>query len=199
MTTFLFDFYGVLLRHRTLAEQNQLVHAVGAEDPDEFWRVVTELRPAYDAGLVSDESYWAQVRSRLGLPEFDVQDVVDADFRYCTGADEEMRDFALGLVDAGHTVGALSNIPLGLAAMVRRDNPWLDNFAALTLSCDIGLAKPDPRAYAVAVDALGARPEDTFFIDDTAANVEAARALGLQAHYFDGIAGLRAAVGGLAG
>ena len=41
--------------------------------------------------------------------------------------------------------------------------------------------KPDPRAYAHALEDLDATAEDTLFFDDTPANVAAAREVSLQA------------------
>jgi putative hydrolase of the HAD superfamily len=42
--------------------------------------------------------------------------------------------------------------------------------------------KPDPRAFEIALAAMGAPPERVLFLDDVAENVAAARGLGLHAH-----------------
>jgi len=39
--------------------------------------------------------------------------------------------------------------------------------------------KPDPRAFQMTLERLGAKPEEAVFIDDTMEHVEAARRLGL--------------------
>lgn len=47
-------------------------------------------------------------------------------------------------------------------------------------SSAIGIRKPDPRIYGVALDALGGvAPERAVLLDDAVANIEAARALGI--------------------
>lgn len=69
-----------------------------------------------------------------------------------------------GLIGEGYSVGILSNIPTTLAGQVRKKQPWLEDCAAVTFSCDIGVAKPHPEAYRVAVDALSAQPKDTHFL-----------------------------------
>jgi putative hydrolase of the HAD superfamily len=46
-------------------------------------------------------------------------------------------------------------------------------------SARVGVVKPDPRIYHAAADLAGAAPERCLFVDDTLANVEAARALGM--------------------
>lgn len=194
---YLFDFYGVLLRGHSPAARAELERVVGATDTVRFWEIFEELRPAFDAGLVSEERWWEQVRVRAGLPRFDIGEAVAADFDPCTEPITETVELALELVDAGATVGALSNIPLGLARRVRARHAWLDDFAAVTLSCDIGVAKPDRRAYEVAVDALGGGAKDTLFIDDRADYIAGAAQAGLRTHLYTGVADLRAALADL--
>lgn len=46
-------------------------------------------------------------------------------------------------------------------------------------SAEVGLAKPDPAIYQLTLDRLGARPEETIFIDDHIRNTDAARLLGI--------------------
>ena len=197
MSTYLFDFYGVLLRHRPPAPKEALLRFVGAEDPAAFWTAYNELRPAYDAGAVSDERWWRQMQVCLGLPDFDISEAVAQDFEPCTAPDLDVVGVAQELLGAGNAVGVLSNIPVGLGRMVReRNESWLKEFTAVVLSGEIGVVKPDKRAFDVAVDALGANAKDTLFIDDTQGNVDAARAAGLRGYLYDGnLAELRAECG----
>ncbi|MFD3789127.1 HAD-IA family hydrolase [Streptomyces cyaneofuscatus] len=55
----------------------------------------------------------------------------------------------------------------------------------IVYSHEIGINKPDPRAFEAACAALGVRPEDCLFVDDVLVNVEAARGLGMQAHLYE--------------
>jgi 2-haloacid dehalogenase len=48
------------------------------------------------------------------------------------------------------------------------------------------VAKPDPEIYRRLLDRNGLEPAGCLFIDDVAANVAAARALGMVAHHFTG-------------
>ena len=50
------------------------------------------------------------------------------------------------------------------------------------VSCQLGVRKPDARIFELALARYGARPEDTFFVDDSAGNIEGARALGIHTH-----------------
>jgi putative hydrolase of the HAD superfamily len=57
-------------------------------------------------------------------------------------------------------------------------------FDRLFVSCDLGVAKPDPKFFQAALDDLGLQPSAVLFIDDHPANVDAASSLGLQAVLF---------------
>ncbi len=58
-------------------------------------------------------------------------------------------------------------------------------FERIVDSLDIGVRKPEVAAYTAAVEILGAQPGRVLFIDDLTANVEGARAAGLQGFRFD--------------
>lgn len=48
-------------------------------------------------------------------------------------------------------------------------------------SCEVGLAKPDPRIYQLLCDRLAVSPGEVVFLDDRPENVNAARELGIHA------------------
>jgi FMN phosphatase YigB (HAD superfamily) len=58
------------------------------------------------------------------------------------------------------------------------------------VSCQLGVRKPDARLFELALAHYGARAEDTFFVDDSAGNVEGARALGIHVHQFAYVKGV---------
>ena len=186
MATLLFDLYGVLMRSATPAGHAELEDYVRPVNPDHFWATYEEFRPAYDAGHLSDSQYWGRIRALTDVAPFEVSRAVELDTDHLLAADEEMVARVLGFIGEGHSVGILSNLPAALGAKVRAAQPWLGECAAVTLSCDIGVAKPDPEAYRVAVDALGAQAKDTHFFDDRPDFVAGAQRVGLNAHLFTG-------------
>ena len=60
------------------------------------------------------------------------------------------------------------------------------------MSGQVGVAKPDPRIYDLAILRCGLVPSRTIFADDNAANVDAGRAAGFTALRFESPARLRA-------
>lgn len=60
-------------------------------------------------------------------------------------------------------------------------------FDTILISAEQGIAKPDPAFFQMMVDKLGVPAEECFFVDDNAANVAAARAIGMQAVLFESV------------
>jgi 2-haloacid dehalogenase len=72
--------------------------------------------------------------------------------------------------------------------------PFLSTFTGLVLSADVGINKPDPRIYRILCERHGLAPADCIFIDDSAANVEAARAEGMGGIVFSDASSLSASL-----
>ena len=83
----------------------------------------------------------------------------------------------------GLKVGVLSNTLPSLRESLAHHGlaRYVDGFFA---SCALGVAKPDPRAFLLALEGLGLAPEETLYLDDDPENVEAARRLGLLAEVY---------------
>lgn len=184
MSALLFDLYGVLLQERTDAGRRRVELAVGGDA--RIWPVYEDLRPAYDSGNVGDERFWRQLQVRAELEPFDIVEAVEADWESAMAEDPEMVAYVLSLINARYCCGILSNVPAGLARRARAAHGWLDSFDAVTMSCDIGLVKPDPRAFAVALDAMGVSAKETVFFDADPGNVRAAEEFGLRSVLFTG-------------
>jgi putative hydrolase of the HAD superfamily len=60
----------------------------------------------------------------------------------------------------------------------------LRHFHDMALSYQVQALKPRPEIFQVALERAGCRPEECFYTDDTAAHVDAARALGIDAERF---------------
>jgi 2-haloacid dehalogenase len=85
------------------------------------------------------------------------------------------------LKEAGHEVHALSNWSAETFPIVR---PRFDWFGQILLSAEVKTNKPDPQIYRILLKRIDRRAEDCVFIDDSAANILAARNLGFQTIHF---------------
>lgn len=189
-----FDLYGVIARTQTDEAKQRLVDLAGVPG-EAFWEAYWGCRPAYDAGQ-DTKAYWAAVAGRLGVEFADVAALVAADLESWSLVDPEMVTLVHELADRGVRLGLLSNIIEDLVPVWERHHgDWLGRFDALTYSCRIGVAKPDPRAYEICAARLGIAPGDALFFDDNEANVAGARAAGMRAELFTSPGQVRALIG----
>lgn len=73
-----------------------------------------------------------------------------------------------------------NNDPL-MTRILRTGDPIGELVPRMLCSGDLGASKPDPGAFAAALRLLGVRAAQARFVDDTRANAEAARSLGIDA------------------
>ena len=73
----------------------------------------------------------------------------------------------------------------------RQEQAFFARFRDIVVSGEVKLLKPDPAIYYLALDRFRLRPAEALFIDDREINVEAALAVGMQAHLFTDAADLR--------
>jgi 2-haloacid dehalogenase len=107
------------------------------------------------------------------------------------GAVEEAVAILEELRAAGVKTYAITNFSREKFALTRTRYPFLDSFEGIIVSAHEQLLKPDPRIYALLCERHGLAPADCIFIDDSLANVEGARAFGMQGHHFKTAAELR--------
>jgi len=75
---------------------------------------------------------------------------------------------------------ALTNWSHETFPIARRRFQFLERFRGIVVSGEERAAKPDPRIYRTLLERYRLQPERTLFIDDVAANVDGARALGME-------------------
>jgi len=83
-----------------------------------------------------------------------------------------------------HRLLALSNTNPIHFGMLKEAYPLLRHFDGYVLSYEVGSAKPEDKIYQEAIARAQCDPEECFFTDDMAVNVEAARAHGMDAVQF---------------
>jgi 2-haloacid dehalogenase len=93
---------------------------------------------------------------------------------------------------AGRRLYALTNWSAEKFPVARQRFDFLQWFDHIVVSGEIGLRKPHPEIFHHLLERIGAPAPRTFFVDDSQRNVDAARALGLDAVLFTTPAALRA-------
>ena len=106
------------------------------------------------------------------------------------GADPNMYVLIDQLKESGIRVGMLSNIDDRYTKLIR-DFGFYEPFEPCLLSCEMGLEKPDLKAYELLIETMNLPASEIVFIDDKAENVEAAKKIGIDAIVFESSEQLR--------
>lgn len=179
----IFDWGGVLMRTTDYSPRLGWDARLG-QPPGSVEAVVHGI-PAWQAaqrGEIGEDAYWAAVGEALGLDAGDLAALRD-DFYSGDALDAGLAALIDALRGRGVRVGLLSNNGPALADDLQATG-MAGRFDASVISCEIGVMKPDPAAYEAILRRLDVRPEQALFIDDSPANVEGARAVGMSAVHF---------------
>jgi len=78
----------------------------------------------------------------------------------------------------------LSNWSAETFPLIKDDYPFFNKFDEIILSGEVGLIKPDPEIYHLLLSKISYTANECVFIDDSMANIDAAKDLGLQVLHF---------------
>lgn len=139
-----------------------------------------ELIFEFEKGTLSPEALRGELRSRFGLQQSDNE--LDAVWHEILEAPFSGAEALVARVSQRYRTALLSNTNL---LHIERLWPEMEGTFAhmehLFLSYEMGLRKPDEAIYTQALQKLDIPPDKALFADDMAQNVDAARALGMQA------------------
>jgi putative hydrolase of the HAD superfamily len=176
---YLFDYGMVISTEPTGEDWDRIEDEAGVPGLRERSSAYWLHRDGYDAGSLSPVEYWSNV---TGRPVSEARaawlDVLDANqwshFNFDT------LDVLDELSGSGARLALLSNMP---ASMVRQfvSAQWTRHFEKLFFSSAMRLTKPGAEIFARVLAELGAEPGRVVFIDDSPANIETARSLGIDA------------------
>jgi epoxide hydrolase-like predicted phosphatase len=178
----IWDLGGVLVRTENLAPRTQLAARLGMSRT-ELERIVFagEWSDRAARGEISAAELWQSVCMRLKWP---LEDSVSLQQAFWGGdkLDAELVDYIRSLRHL-YCTALLSNAFSDLRSALER---WaiVDAFDELIISAEVGLMKPDPLIFQLALERLQVASAEAVFIDDLYLNVRAAQAAGLHAIKF---------------
>jgi epoxide hydrolase-like predicted phosphatase len=178
----IWDLGGVLLRTHDHSHRERWEQKLGLA-PRELERIVFGCDTSRQAfiGRAEVEDIWQAVADQLGVSEKD-RAQLEQDFWSGDQIEYGLVSFIRKLRPAYKT-GLISNAWNPLRSLMEE---WeiADAFDHLTISAEIGIAKPDPRIYAHSLEALQVLPHQAIFVDDFKENIAAARQFGLHPVHF---------------
>ena len=177
------DIGGVIVRTHDWSRRIRWERRLGLQ-PHEFERIVFsgEMGKRASIGQASADDVWTWVLNHFGLPESDRLSL-QHDFSVGDKVDEELVAFIRSLRTT-YLTGVISNA----RPEARRwlENKWqiADAFDQIVISAEVGVIKPDPRIFHLALDGLEVSPIESVFIDDFDENIKAASEIGMCAILF---------------
>ena len=179
----IWDLGGVILRTEDYTPRQKLADRLGMTRHD-LEELVFHSPSGMRAqrGEISVEEHWENLRLALGLAEQELPAVQQAFWggdRIDAGLLEDIRR----LRPQVH-IGLLSNAFSDLRQVITEYWKFSDVFETLVISSEVGIMKPDPRIYHLALERLAVQPAEAVFIDDFPRNVEGSLALGIRSILF---------------
>ena len=178
-----FDFGGVIQRTEFQAPRQYLGQRFGMdyEDIDKLVFGSPSARQA-SVGEITEDAHWANVLKRLKRPAAELQTIKD-EFFGGDVIDRELVEFIRSLRGKFH-VGLISNAWSGMRAHLKREG-LLELFETVVISAEVGVMKPEVRAYFIALEQAGVKAEAAVFVDDVQANIDACQQIGMKGVLFN--------------
>jgi epoxide hydrolase-like predicted phosphatase len=180
---FIFDFGGVLALTEDYTPRHAWDERLGlptgsverAVHHSDIW-IQAQL------GRITPRAYWNGVAELLYMRK---EDVGELHRDYFSGDRLNYKLVALirDLRGKSYPVALLSNESVQLESRLREYGIY-DLFDHILISALMGMMKPDPTVYRVALQAVHASPDEAVFIDDSLVNVRGAQPLGIHTILF---------------
>jgi epoxide hydrolase-like predicted phosphatase len=180
----LFDFGGVLVHEGSVNDFARLAphadpaevlrHAIGPyhEDHDHPWHRV-------ERGELDMAEWYTLTVAALAEAGIDV--VIPTSGSVLFTPNEPVVEAVREVRAAGGRTAVVTNNVRELSQTWRPVLPLDELFDTIVDSCEVGLRKPNPAIYLLAVERLGVPPERAVLLDDIESNLRGAEAAGLRA------------------
>lgn len=181
--TILFDLGNVIIPFDFKIAYARLAEHYGCKVEEIPARIrATGLVAPFERGEIAAEPFVQELSKALRL---DLSYQEFCDWWSCVFLPEPLVPDALLAELAGrYRLLALSNTNPIHFSMLEGGYPLLRHFDDFVLSYQVGAAKPEAKIYQAAIALAQCNPEECFFVDDLAVNVEAARSHGMDAVQF---------------
>ena len=177
-----FDLGGVIVRTEYQAPRQQLAERLGMEYED-LDRIVFDSESGHQAslGAITSLQHWEAVMDRLKRPYEEMSKIRD-EFFAGDILDREILAF-LRALRGKYKTGLISNAWSDLRDYLVREK-MDDAFDHIVISAEVGVAKPDPKIFKIALEKAGVSPNEAVFVDDFYHNIEGCEKVGMKGIHF---------------
>jgi putative hydrolase of the HAD superfamily len=177
------DLGGVLVRTEDHTTRENLAVRLGISRTElENLVFAGESGNRAQLGEIKSEQHWQNLGSNLGL-SIEEMVIFQRDFWGGDRLDTALVEY-IRSVQTRHKIGLISNAFSDLRHIITDDWNIEDTFDDMTISSEVGIMKPDPRIFQMALERLDVHPQESIFIDDFTYNVDGARNINMRAIRF---------------
>lgn len=180
MKAVIFDLNGLFIQSPNLSDRFQEKFGVSVE---KFLAALKDIMPKLrNPGAGDAFTYWVPY-----LKEWNVNLSREDFFNFWFNAEKEVLDLvkvARKLKNKGVKIFILSNNFEERADYYKKNFSFLKMFDKVYYSWQTGLIKPDKKAFKNILSENNLKPEECLYFDNSKENVEAAKILGINAHFF---------------
>jgi len=169
----IFDVMGVIF---TVGDdvEGLLIPYIHSLKPDTSDQDIRDLYTDASLGKITSSDLWAH----LGFDKADIPAIERYYLEKSFTLDTEFLPCAKALKNR-YGIALLSNDVSSFSRYLRAYHGIEPLIDAAFISGDLGVRKPDPRIFNIAMETLGAGPSECLFVDDYPERVDAARELGI--------------------
>jgi putative hydrolase of the HAD superfamily len=177
-----FDLGGVIVRTEYQSPRERLAERLGMEY-DDLNRIVFDSETGYQAsiGAITSLQHWEAVMKRLKRPAEEMT-VIRDEFFAGDIVDRTILEFLRSLRGT-HKTGLISNAWSDLRDFIVREK-MDDAFEHIIISAEVGVAKPEPEIFRIALEQAGVSPNEAVFVDDFYTNIEGCEKVGIRGIHF---------------
>lgn len=136
-----------------------------------------------DCGLTTEAVIVPKVSARTGLPETVIEQALATTKASLTPIARSVQ-----LLEEVHAAGlplyCLSNMSVETYSYLEANMDFFHRFDGIVISGVEKCMKPDSAIFELLLERHGLKASESFFVDDSAPNIEMSKALGLHAHHF---------------
>lgn len=178
-----FDFGGVIQRTEYQAPRQHLAERYGM-DYDDIDRLVFASDSAQRAsvGEIEEEAHWQNVLRRVKGSKAEME-IIKNEFFGGDVIDLELVNFIRSLRGKFHT-GLISNAWSGLRSVLEKER-LIDIFDTVIISAEVGMTKPEPGIFHLALEQAKVKAEEAVFVDDIQVNIDGCQMVGMKGILFD--------------
>ncbi len=156
--------------------------------PEEIFQLFfdSDLTGLFEEGKISPQDFYLRVKDLLNSPiSYEEFLLIWNEIFFVTADNLEVHKIIKNL-KRSYFLTMISNIDTLHHHYLKENFAIFGQFDKIILSYEVGLRKPQPIIYQMALDAAGAKPAEAIYTDDRLELVESARKLGIKSFHFQG-------------